>query len=143
MYIKEQICTKVKVKKCRFFVLCAGGIALLGMPEVQTPGILQQPVVHYIPQLPLVLPQSILPAPMAMNWSYFKCEFIVKQEESLVAYLPRTIGWMNTQTFAADQGVGRFPLTIVGKARLLYKSMHPFKVIEQNCRTGLELSFLR
>ena len=50
----------------------------------------QPPQQQVVPPIPQVPPQTVLPALMAMNWSYFKPEFRVKLEENTEAHMFRT-----------------------------------------------------
>ena len=62
------------------------------------------------------------------NWSHFKPEFSGKPEEDAKAHLLRTNDWMNTHQFQEGIKVQRFCLTLVGEARLQYKSLRPVNV---------------
>ena len=68
----------------------------------QLPIPLQQPVVHQIPPVPQ---KPIPPAPIAMNWSYFKAELSGKPEEDPETLIPRIDHSMNTHNFAVYQRV--------------------------------------
>ena len=81
-------------------------------------------VVTPTPQIPT---QPVPPAPKAMNRSYHKPEFSGEPDEDLEAHLLRTINWMDTHNFPADQGVRRFPPNLAGEARLWYQSKHQFQ----------------
>ena len=62
-----------------------------------------------------------------MSWSYVKPEFLGKPEEDPEAHVLRMINWMDTQNFAPDKGLQRFPFTLAGKTRLWYQSIHQFQ----------------
>ena len=64
---------------------------------------------------------------MAMNWSFFKPEFLGKQDEDPEAHVLRMIYWMYTHSFATGQRVQTFLLMQAGKARLWYQSIHTFQ----------------
>ena len=83
----------------------------------------QPPQQRVIPPIAPVPPQCVLPVPVAMNWCYLS----PNSWEGLEAHLHRTIDWMETHNFAADQRVRRFLLTLAGEARLWYQSIHPFQ----------------
>ena len=74
-----------------------------------------------------VPPQPELLASLGMTSSYFKPKFTGKQEEDAEAHLLRIVDWMDAQNFTADQQVRRFPLSLAGKTRLLYQTIHPFQ----------------
>ena len=75
-------------------------------------------------------PNQILvqpPIPMAnnhLNWSHFRPMFSGTSNEDAEAHLLRTEDWMNTHDFPEDQKVGRFCLTLMGKARLWYAALN-------------------
>ena len=58
-----------------------------------------------------------------LNWSHFKPEFSGKPEDA-EAYLIGMNNWMDTHTFQEGVKV----LTLVGEARLWYKSLRPINV---------------
>ena len=88
---------------------------------------LQQMVVAPASQIPRYPdPQPVPPAPIAMNWSYFKPEFTAKPDDNQEAHLPSAIDWMDAHNFAADQRVRKFSITLTGKAKLWYQSIHSF-----------------
>ena len=63
-----------------------------------------------------------------LNWSHFKPEYAGKLEEDMEAHLLRTNDWMDTRDFQDHVKVQRFCLTLVGEARLWYKSLRPINV---------------
>ena len=63
-----------------------------------------------------------------LNWSYFKPEFTGKPDENSEAHLLRTNDWMDTHAFPEGVKVQHFLLTLVGEARLWYKSLRPINV---------------
>ena len=77
------------------------------------------------------IPALNQPAPAApqvaqqppLNWSHFRPEFADTLEEDTEAYLLHTDDWMNTYNYPEDVKVQRFCLTLVGEARLWYKSL--------------------
>ena len=60
-----------------------------------------------------------------LNWLHFKLEFSGKPEEDAEAHLLRMNNWMDTHQFQKGVKVQRFCLTLVGEARLWYKSLRP------------------
>ena len=62
-----------------------------------------------------------------MDSLYFKPEFSGNSEGDLEAHLLRNMDWKDIHIFAKHQQVRRFPLTLVGKAKLWYQSMHPYQ----------------
>ena len=62
-----------------------------------------------------------------LNWSHFKPEFAGKPEEDAEAHLLRMNDWMDTHNFPNNVKVQRFCLTLIGEARLWYKSLRPIK----------------
>ena len=60
-----------------------------------------------------------------LNWSHFKPEYAGTVEEDAEAHLLRTNNWMNTHDFKDHIEVQIFCLTLVGEARLWYKSLRP------------------
>ena len=60
-----------------------------------------------------------------LNWSHFKPEYAGKLEEDAEAHLLKTYDWMDTHDFQDQLRVQRFCLTLVGEARLWYKSLRP------------------
>ena len=62
-----------------------------------------------------------------LNWSHFKPEFSGKLKDA-EAHLLRTNDWINTHQFQEGIKVQRFCLTLVGGARLWYKSLRPFNI---------------
>ena len=87
----------------------------LPAPALPTLQVLQEPAqqAQYIPQL---------------NWSHLKPEFLGKPEEDAEAHLLRTNDWMDMHQFQEGVKVQRFCLTLVGEARLWYKSLRPINV---------------
>ena len=59
-----------------------------------------------------------------LNWSHFKPEFTVKPED-VEAHLLRMNDWMDMHDFPDNVKVQRFCSTLVGEARLWYKSLRP------------------
>ena len=62
-----------------------------------------------------------------LNWSHFKQEFAGKPEDA-EAHLLRTTDWMDTHQFQEGVKAQRFCFTLVGEARLWYKSLRPIIV---------------
>ena len=58
-----------------------------------------------------------------LNWSHFKPEFAGKPDEDMEVHLLRTNDMMDTHTFPEGVKVQFFCLTLVGEARLWYKSL--------------------
>ena len=64
-----------------------------------------------------------------LNWSHFKPEYLGKPDEDVEAHLLRTNDWMTHMNGFPDHiKVQRFCLTLVGEARLWYKSPRPINV---------------
>ena len=63
-----------------------------------------------------------------VNWLHFKPEFEGKPDEDVEAHLLRTNDWMDTHAFPEGVKVQCFCLTLVGEARLWYKSLRPINV---------------
>ena len=59
-----------------------------------------------------------------LNWSHFKPDFLGKPEEDAEAHLLRTNDWITTHDFPNDQKERRFCLTLLGEARLWYKTLN-------------------
>ena len=80
-----------------------------GPLELQQPPVSPQQLIPpkklVTPPAPLVSLQLVPPAPMAMNWSYFKPKFSGNTDESQGAHILRTIDWMDTHNFDAGQRV--------------------------------------
>ena len=60
-----------------------------------------------------------------LNWSHFKPEYAGTLEEDAEMHLLRMYKWMDTHDFQDQEKVQRFCLTLVGEARLWYKSLRP------------------
>ena len=60
-----------------------------------------------------------------LNWSHFKPKYAGKPEEDVEAHLLWMNEWMDTHDFQDQVKVQRFCLTLVGEARLGYKSLRP------------------
>ena len=84
----------------------------------------KQPVISAIPPVP---PQPVLQAAMVMIWSFFKPEFSGKPDKHPETHLLKIIDRSDKYNSAADERVGRFPLTLVGKVRLWYQSIYSFQ----------------
>ena len=87
------------------------------------------------PAVPAPLPPPALQQPaqqaqciLQLNWSHFKPEFSGKPEEVAEVHLLRTNNWVDTHQFQEGVKVQRICLTLVGEARLRYKSLWPIKV---------------
>ena len=73
--------------------------------------------------------QPIQPAHIPqLNWSHFKPEFTGKPHEDVEAHLLRLNALMDTHAFQEGFKVQQFCLTLVGEARLWYKSLRPINV---------------
>ena len=66
-----------------------------------------------------------------LNWSHFKPEYTGRPDKDAEAHLLRTNDWIDTHKFPECIVVQIFCLTLVGEARLWYKSCRPNK-----CRLG-------
>ena len=85
-----------------------------------------QLIVHPAQPIPT---QPIQPVHMPqLNWLHFKPEFTGKPDEHVEAHLLRTNDWMDTHAFPEGVKVQCFCLTLVGEARLWYKSLRPINV---------------
>ena len=78
---------------------------------------------------------------MAMKWSYLEPDFSGEPKEDPEVHILRTINWMDTHNFVAGQIVQRFPLTLVGEARLWYQSIHLYQGNGKNDRGYLWFRF--
>ena len=58
------------------------------------------------------------------NWSHFNPEFTGKPEEDVEVHLLCTKDWMQTHNFEENVMVQRFCFTLLGEARLWYKSFN-------------------
>ena len=87
----------------------------------------QNPPPHnpFLPNAPLV---PGVPPSQQLNWSHFKPEFAGKPKEEAEAHLLRTNHWMDMHDFPDNVKVQRFCLTLIGEARLWYKSLRPINV---------------
>ena len=72
-----------------------------------------------------------------LSWSYFKPEYAGRPDKDAETHLLRMNDWMDTYEFLEHVKVQRFCLTLVGEARLWYKSLSLINV-DWN---GLENSF--
>ena len=63
-----------------------------------------------------------------LNWSHFKPEYSGKPDKDAEAHLLRTNDWIDTHGFPDQVQLQRFCLTLVGEARLWYKSLRPINV---------------
>ena len=78
--------------------------------------------------MPNVPVAPAVPQRPQLNWSHFKPEYTGKPDEDAEAHLLRTNHWMDTQEFPDQIKVQRFCLTLVGEARLWYKSLRMINV---------------
>ena len=60
-----------------------------------------------------------------LNWSHFRPKCTRKQDEDVEAHLLRTNDWMDTHEFPDQVKGQRFCLTLIGEARLWYRSLRP------------------
>ena len=60
-----------------------------------------------------------------LNWSNFKSEFSGEPEDDAEAHLLYSYDWMNACCFDENIKVQKFCLTLLGEARLWYKSLEP------------------
>ena len=99
-------------------------------PAPQDPPPPQNQQVPIIPNAPLALiaPQAPAPHIPQLNWSHFKSEYSGKPDEDAEAHLLRTNDWMDMHVFPHYIKVQRFCLTLIGEARLWYKSLGPINV---------------
>ena len=67
---------------------------------------------------------GVLPRPQ-LNWSHFKPKYAGKPDEDAEAHLLRMNDWMDTHEFPDQVKVQRLCLTLIGEARLWYKSLRP------------------
>ena len=89
--------------------------------------IIQNVPVQPIPQpVPVQLaPAGIIPAPQIFyqNWIGKKPEFSGKPEEDAESHLLSTRDWMEAHNFPEGEKVRHFHVTLIGEARLWYKSL--------------------
>ena len=83
------------------------------------------PVIPFMPNAPVV---PAVPQRPQLNWSHFKHKYTGKPYEDAEAHLLRTNDWMDTHEFPDQVKVQRFCLTLVGEARLWYKSLRLINV---------------
>ena len=86
------------------------------------------PLNPFVPNALQVTEMSFAPQ---LNWSHFKPEYSGKLDKDAEAHLLRTYEWMPTHEFPYQVRVQRFCLTLVGEARLWYKSLR-----DNKCRLG-------
>ena len=63
-----------------------------------------------------------------LNWSHFKPKYSGKLDKDAEAHLCRMNNWIDTHGFPDHVKVQRFCLTLVGEARLWYKSLNLINV---------------
>ena len=82
-----------------------------------------QPVPQLIPVQPA--PAGVMPAPQIIyqNWIGKKLEFSGKPEEDAGSHLLSTRDWMEAHNFPEGEKVRHFRVTLIGEARLWYKSL--------------------
>ena len=87
----------------------------------------QNPPPHnpFLPNAPLI--PGAPPRPK-LNWSHFKPKFAGKPEEDTEAHFLRMNDWMDMHDFQDNIKVQRFCLTLIGEARLWYKSLRPINI---------------
>ena len=92
----------------------------------------QNPPPHnpFLPNAPLA--PIVLQRPQ-LNWSHFMPKFAGKAEDA-EAHLLRTNDWMDMHDFPDNVKVQRFCLTLVGEARLWYKSLRPINAEWDNLK---------
>ena len=90
-------------------------------PPNQNP---QNPPPHLIPFVPNAPQAQEIPHVPQLNWP----KYSGKTDEDVEAHLLRKNDWMDTHEFPEQVKVQRFCLTIVGEARLWYKSLRPINV---------------
>ena len=83
------------------------------------------PLNPFMPNAPLV-PEA--PQRPQLNWSHFKPKYADRPDKDVEAHLLRTNDWMDTHEFLKHIKVQIFCLTLIGEARLWYKSLRPIKV---------------
>ena len=101
-----------------------------GPPAPQNPPPPQNPQIPLVPnaaQVPQAPQQPALHVPL-LNWSHFKSKFSGKPDEDAEAHLFRTNNGMDTHVFQDNVKVQRFCLTLIGEARLCYKSLRLINV---------------
>ena len=84
-----------------------------------------QPIPQLVPIQPA--PAGIVPAPhiFYQNWIGKKPEFSGKSEEDAESHLLSTRDWMEVHNFSEGEKVRCFCVTLIGEARLWYKSLAP------------------
>ena len=78
-----------------------------------------------------------------LNWSHFKPKYSGKPDEDAEAHLLRMNDWMDMHRFPYHVRVQRFCLTLVGEARLWYKSLRLINVDGQDYKTLSDNNILR
>ena len=86
------------------------------------------PVQPIPPSVPIQLaPAGVMPIPQIIyqNWIGKKLEFSGKPEEDVESHLLSTRDWMEAHNFPEGEKVRLFHVTLIGEARLWYKSLAP------------------
>ena len=83
------------------------------------------PLNPFMPNAPIA-PET--PQRPQLNWSQFKAEYAGRRDKDAEAHLHRTNDWMDTHKFLEKVKVQRFCFTLVGEARLWYKSLRLINV---------------
>ena len=86
-------------------------------PEGQVP--VPQPVPAQL------APAGVVPQIVYQNWIGKKPEFSGKPEEDVQSHLLSTRDWMEVHNFPEGEMVRHFRVTLIGEARLWYKSLAP------------------
>ena len=95
------------------------------LPPNQNPQNPPPPLNPFMPNAPQA-PE--VPHRPQLNWSHFKPKYSGKPDKDAEAHLLRMSDWMDTHRFPDQVRVQRFCLTLVGEARLWYKSLRPKNV---------------
>ena len=83
----------------------------------------QVPVPKPVPAQPA--PAGVVPQVVYQNWIGKKPEFSGKPEEDVESHLLSTRDWMEVHNFPEGEKVRSFRVTLIGEARLWYKSLAP------------------
>ena len=90
---------------------------------------LAQVPIQPVPQLALapLAPSGVVPVPQIVyqNWIGKKPEFSGKPEEDAESHLLSTRDWMEVHNFPEGEKLRHFRVTLIGEARLWYKSLAP------------------
>ena len=119
----------------QFVVAMQGPTIQVQGPAVQNQAQVPAQVGQNVPMLPPQQPTPAQPVPAGLvvpapqvfyqNWIGKKPEFSGKPEEDVESHLLSTRDWMEAHNFPNEVKVRHFQLTLIGEARLWYKSLAP------------------